>query len=304
MSGIQQCLLRQPGCFVMSPLVVFCTRRRSMRCGARAGARVGRNNRRWVRIGAFSKPTRHAKERFSIVRQKRGRGERARMFCNELIGRGSAQNRIHAGEYTPPGAEAVQIVADPFALFADGTVKWENPLGVEVASGVASPFPRFFVPFRTPGFERLERDLCDWNGVSPSASRKARKDASRSRSGTAQGKRRRIMHTCQFNFKVSTGFTRPWSKLNVALSLGQCCHYIIPGALAQKCRMLAGWITSSHSNGVATAERYGSIRTSEQGTHKDHTNAPHVCLARIIIATCEDFGGEIRVAAHNPGCLD
>lgn len=103
--------------------------------------------------------------------------------------------------YTPPG---VEIIADPFALFADGTVKWEDP----AASRAPMRFPDFFLPFRArSGFEWLVCDLCDSKGFSPSASRKARKDASRSRSGTAQGKRRRIMHTYQFNFKVSTRFT-------------------------------------------------------------------------------------------------
>lgn len=103
---------------------------------------------------------------------------------------GQAQhvNKIHVGEYTPPAAEA-----NPFALFADGMAKW--PLGAEVASAAPSPLALFLAPFRARRFERRERDLCDSNGFSPSASRKARKDVSRSRSGTAQGKRRRIMHT-------------------------------------------------------------------------------------------------------------
>ena len=110
------------------------------------------------------------------------------MFCTDGSDRAQHVNKIHAGEYTPPAAEV-----NPFGPFADGTAKC--PLGDEVASAAPSLLVLFLAPFRARGFARRERDLCDSNGFSPSASRKARKDASRSRSGTAQGKRRRIMHT-------------------------------------------------------------------------------------------------------------
>jgi len=110
------------------------------------------------------------------------------MFYTDGSDRVQHVNRIDAGEYVPPATEA-----DPFAPFADSTAK--HPLSTELASAAPSPFPFFLAPFRAEEFERRERDLCDLNGFSPSASRKARKDASRSRSGTAQGKRRRIMHT-------------------------------------------------------------------------------------------------------------
>lgn len=77
--------------------------------------------------------------------------------------------------------------------------------------------------------------------------------------------------------------------------LDQCRDHIKSAILAQKHR----WGTFT----AATAEPQGRIRTPKEGTHKDDTNAPHVCLAWVIITAREDLGGEIRVAAHNPRCL-